>query len=581
MRAIVLALLLLGTYVPASAQATRPHKPRPSPFAWRGIVEGYYGTAWTHADRVRVLKWMGDHGFNAYVHAPKADAYQTRGWRTPYPAGDQARFDQEIQLARRRGVQWIPNLSPERGPPTAPTRLCFSCPGDLEAVVAKLRPFLDAGVRTVMISFDDIGTAFGPADAAAYAARYPGTPVEYQFARAQTEFLNALHARLGPDVQLLTVLTDYAGTVDSPYLQGVRAGALDPSVGVLWTGPHIRASDFSAADAAAYGALVGRTPIVWANWVAHDFVPSRLFLGPFRKGRDVTGAVQGFFFSPMNEPDLNMLPLATAGAWMRDPKRYDHRAAWLAAVDELAGRDGSMRDELRAWAETSYSSGLTRQEAPTAARLQHAFLRAFDRGARWTDARDALRHELVLTQRARSDLRHLRNHRIARQARPFLAIARRAARAAERGLDLLAAERPSLSLDRTRDGFAGTAQSPDPAAASALRDRMNRDWTAARASPLYVYGCRVRTRGCGGRTTNVVDNFLTQVTALDGVWQPDAARAARRLRVTLAGKRVRRDRAGRFTLPADSCGGRVLATDGAGGETSLPLPRCPHRRHGG
>jgi hypothetical protein len=116
---------------------------------------------------------------------------------------------------------------------------------------------------------------------------------------------------------------------------------------------------------------------------------------------------------------------------------------------------------------------------------------------------------------------------------------------------------------------------------TALRDALGADWSAARASPLYVYGCRVRTRGCGGRTTNVVDDFLAQVTVLDGVWQPDAARAARRLRVTLAGKRVRRDRAGRFTLPADSCGGRVLATDGAGGETSLPLPRCPHRRHGG
>src|SRR4051794_11485001 len=99
-----LCVLLLATPSPAAAQ--RP------PFAWRGIVEGPYGPPWNHAQRERMLRWMGTQGFNAYVHAPKDDLYQRTNWRDPYPAAAQREFDAEVRLARERGVEWIPNLSP-------------------------------------------------------------------------------------------------------------------------------------------------------------------------------------------------------------------------------------------------------------------------------------------------------------------------------------------------------------------------------------------------------------------------------------------------------------------------------------
>ena len=107
-----------------------------SPFAWRGIVEGAYGPPWDHAARMRVLRWMPKHGFNAYVHAPKDDLYQRTFWRDPYPRAEQAHFAQEIALARKRGIEWIPNLSPAipliptpQPPDHPPSRdICFSCP---------------------------------------------------------------------------------------------------------------------------------------------------------------------------------------------------------------------------------------------------------------------------------------------------------------------------------------------------------------------------------------------------------------------------------------------------------------------
>jgi hyaluronoglucosaminidase len=506
-------------------------------------------------------------------------------WRDPYPASTQRNFDKEIAQAADEGVQWIPNISPARGNVDDPRRICFTCPGDLDAMVAKLTPFLEAGSRTVMVSFDDIAAQLGPADAAAYAARYPNTPPEYQFGRATADFLNGLLLRLPAGTTLLTVLPDYSGTVDSPYLQGTRDGALNPAIGVLWTGPHIRASKFTAADAAAYAGLVGRTPIMWENWVTRDFVPSRLFLGPFRARQEVVGSVQGFFFNPMNEPDLNMLPLATAGDWMQDPDKYRARRSWKAAVKELArGRQPEVA-ELRAFAETNYSSGLMRTEAPTSFALQNDLIRLYSRGARWPEAADALAGELTLVRRAPRGLRKLPDRRIARQAMPFLRTADRLATAGQHGLDLLRAERPSLTITSIGNGFDGTALPPDPDAAAALREQVASEWAAARTSPLYVYGCRVTTRGCGSRPFNRMDDFLTKVTALDAAWAPNAdlAAARRQLQVTFRGKRVKHGLQGRFTLPADSCGARVLVTDGAGGETSLPLPPCPKKagKHAG
>ena len=100
MRRALFAVALALALWPGAAQAE-------SPFAWRGTIEGMYGPPWDHAQRMRVLAFLGDHGMNAYVHAPKDDLYQRTQWRDPYPAAQQAEFDREVAFARSRGVEWL------------------------------------------------------------------------------------------------------------------------------------------------------------------------------------------------------------------------------------------------------------------------------------------------------------------------------------------------------------------------------------------------------------------------------------------------------------------------------------------
>jgi hyaluronoglucosaminidase len=598
-RANLPASLILAAAV-ALASPVAPAAQARSPFAWRGIVEGAYGPTWDHGARSRVLRWMPAHGFNAYVHAPKDDLYQRTYWRDAYPAAEMAAFRHEIRTASAHGVRWIPNLSPAlpllptpRVPDRPPSRdLCFSCPADLAAVVAKLAPFRRAGAHTAMISFDDVTKTFGhPEDAAAYGAG------DEAFGRANGDFLSRLYAALrqrSPDARLLTVGADYSGTADTAYLQGLRA-ALRPEVEVMWTGVGVPSHEFAPGDAAAYGKLIGRRPLVWDNWTDDDTAgnatpagTARLFLGPYLRRPDVTGTVRGFFLNPMNEADLNLLPLATAGAWLRDPRGYARRASWLRAVRELAAHpltlatDGRrlaasarlVRASLRAWAETSWSTKLDLAEAPTFVRLSRRFLHAYDTRARWLTAASRLRRELSLVTAAPRRLAALRDRALHRQAGAFLDAAAQAAGAGRLGAALLAAERPALRVRRTGSGYLGSAHPPDPDRAAGIRSRFQAADEASRRSRYFTYGWRTPYAfeiPPYPVPPNVMNTFLDEVASRDSAWQDRAGQAASRVRVTVAGRRVRLSRSGAFRLGRRACGRLVVALDGAGGRSAQRL----------
>ena len=524
---MLVAIVALGSVVAATPAVAA------SPFKWRGIVEGAYGPPWTHAQRTKIIRWMPRHGFNAYVHAPKDDLWQRTNWRDPYPAAEQQQFSAEIRLARRRGIDWIPNLSPAQPllptpavPSTAPSRdLCFSCASDLEVVRRKLAPFVDAGARTVMISFDDVSKVMtNPEDLVAYGAG------DEAFGRANGDFLTRLEASYGGRVHILTVGADYSGTKDTAYLQGLRS-KLAPGIEVMWTGDGVPSQPFSPADARDYGNTIGRRPLVWDNWTDNDTAgnatphgAARIFLGPYRRNPDVAGAVGGFFFNPMNEAGLNELPLATAGDWMRAPRAYRPRRSWLRAVRALAGPSRARRQALRAWAETSWSNKLDPVDAPTFTARSHAFLHAYAAGAgRWTKPRLALARELRLAAHPPAA------GFFTRQAGPWFEAAHEAATAGGLGTSLLAAERPALRVRRARHGFRGSATAPDPGRAAAIRsgyESARQEW---RASTRFVYGWR------GGVAfevppyavpPNLMDGYQDSVEAIDRAWQPSAGQAA-------------------------------------------------------
>ena len=61
-------------------------------FKFRGVVEGFYGTPWSHETRLSILDHMGRYKMNSYVYGPKDDPYHNvPDWRKPYPADEAAK----------------------------------------------------------------------------------------------------------------------------------------------------------------------------------------------------------------------------------------------------------------------------------------------------------------------------------------------------------------------------------------------------------------------------------------------------------------------------------------------------------
>src|SRR4051812_39767936 len=228
-------------------------------FAVRGVVEGFYGTPWTHEARREVISFLAARGMNAYAYAPKDDARHRAEWRLPYEAAELERFGDLAAHSGALGVRLGFAISPGLD-------IDYESDVDREALLGKLQPLRDAGVSWFLLLLDDI-------------------PMQPGLALRQAALVSWLYSAL--DGAALTMCpTEYVGMHPSPYL--AELGARMPlDVDVMWTGPTVCSPEIDAADARSWTkALGGRRVIVWDNYPVNDaLMTASLHLGPYQ-GRD-------------------------------------------------------------------------------------------------------------------------------------------------------------------------------------------------------------------------------------------------------------------------------------------------------
>lgn len=581
---LTVAASLLCTLDPPAATAVAAPPDRAAgteavpQFRWRGVVEGYYGTPWTHAEREAQFTWMGAHGLNAYIHAPKDDPYQRANWRDPYPAAEEAALLHEVEAASAAGVGWIPNISPafalipsRPAPGTAASRpICFACSADVDVLVQKLAPFVAAGAPAVAISFDDVlPVSPYPQDWRTYGVGAVAA------ARMQRDLLASVRERLG--VAVITVLTEYAGTHDSPYLQAIRSGTgLDPGVEVCWTGTAVISATITAGDAAAYARLVGRDRIVvWDNYPAHDVTgpvfgrpPSRLFLGPY-EGRDprLGEAVDGIVSDPMQFPVASRIALSTMGEYLADPAGYDPEAAWERALDDAGGGG------VAVLAQNSRSSRLDRTESLQYSAAAEAFEAGLAAGG-WPAARVALDAQLAREMSAGAEVAAA-NPALFGEIEPWLSTLAANAAVTSHAADLAQLLQPDLAVSTRGDGsggmvVTGTVAPARPADAVAGLPGLASEWAALRARPPVTHGDRLTFLSdiiyVG---ENRMDRFVGGITWWVLSRLVPAAVAGTRVSVAVDGVGVTVAADGTFATTVAVGPVEVVATDGAGAVTRV------------
>ena len=77
-----------------------------------GVVEGFYGRAWTTETRIAYADYLSLAGMNTYIYCPKEDVYLRKQWASVWP-DEQWRDLQSVAAAyREKSLNWGVGLSP-------------------------------------------------------------------------------------------------------------------------------------------------------------------------------------------------------------------------------------------------------------------------------------------------------------------------------------------------------------------------------------------------------------------------------------------------------------------------------------
>ncbi|MET7593767.1 beta-N-acetylglucosaminidase domain-containing protein [Streptomyces sp. NPDC005481] len=336
--------------------------------AVRGTTEGFYGTPWTHEQRLAQLDFMARTKQNRYLYAPGDDLYRQARWREPYPARQRADFRELTDRAVRDHVTPAWAVAPGQA-------MCFSSDADVAALTRKLDAMWALGFRAFQLQFQDV--SYSEWHCGADAEEFGSGPEAA--ARAQARVANAVARRLAarhPDAAALSLMpTEYYQEGATAYRRAL-ADALDEGVEVAWTGVGVVPRTITGRELAAARDAFGHPLVTMDNYPVNDYAQDRIFLGPYR-GREpavATGSA-GLLANAMQQAEASRVPLFTAADYAWNPRDYRPEDSWRAAVDDLAGGDARGGRALSALAGNDASSVLGGDESAYLRPLVEAFWR--------------------------------------------------------------------------------------------------------------------------------------------------------------------------------------------------------------
>lgn len=291
---------------------------------YRGVVEGFYGTPWSHEARLRQLRFYGENKMNTYIYGPKNDPYHScPGWRKPYPEKESAQIRELVKVATENEVNFVWAIHPGQDIKWNDE--------DRRLLIAKLESMYNLGVRSFAVFFDDIsGEGTDP--------------------HRQTDLLNYIDrhfVKAKPDVTPLVMCpTEYNRSWSNPkgnYLTTLGE-KLDPSIQIMWTGDKV-VTDIKEESMEWINARIRRPAYIWWNFPVSDYVRDHLLLGPvYGNDTHIASAMSGFVTNPMEHAEASKIAIYGVADYAWNPGQYDAQQAWEAAIREvLPGAAGELQ----------------------------------------------------------------------------------------------------------------------------------------------------------------------------------------------------------------------------------------------
>ncbi|MFW6263708.1 MAG: beta-N-acetylglucosaminidase domain-containing protein, partial [Thermotogota bacterium] len=278
---------------------------------------------WTWNERKDIITFMGKHGYNLYIYAPKADQLHRDKWRQMYDAEFEQHFMELIETGKSSDVEVSMAISPGLS-------LVHSDAKDLMILKEKYFRFIAMGIRTISLFLDDIPeTLIHKEDKQAYPS----------LAHAQADFTNRLFESLSDkvdDMQFILCPTIYHGkqVTDYHYTLGEQ---LHDEIKIMWTGPQVCSKTLTVKNAQMVEKAFGRKPLFWDNFPVNDatMVPE-LHIGTFsgREGQ-LNQCSEGFVINPMNQAYASMPVLKNIAFYLDDPEHYDPEKGLINAIEQM------------------------------------------------------------------------------------------------------------------------------------------------------------------------------------------------------------------------------------------------------
>lgn len=279
---------------------------------FRGVVEGFYGTPWSYADRVSQLKFYGENKLNTYIYGPKDDPYHSSpDWRLPYPAEEASQLSKLVKIAKENKVDFVWAIHPGQD-------IQWN-DADRKLLIDKFEKMYRLGVRSFAVFFDDIsGEGTDP--------------------QRQAELLNYIDnsfVQAKPDVTpLIMCPTEYNKSWSDPsngYLTTLGS-KLNPSIQIMWTGDRV-ISDITQEGLDWINPLIKRPAYVWWNFPVSDYVRDHLLMGEvYGNDTDIQQDMSGFVANPMEHAEASKLAIYCVADYAWNLGKYDSRASWEAAI---------------------------------------------------------------------------------------------------------------------------------------------------------------------------------------------------------------------------------------------------------
>ncbi|MEQ8525658.1 protein O-GlcNAcase [Gracilimonas sp.] len=288
-----------------------------------GVVEGFYGTPWTHEARLDMVSFMGEVGMDTYFYAPKDDPYHRAKWREPYAGEKLEEFSELISVSKQSGVDVFFAISPGLD-------IVYSDSADFAALNNKLQAMVGLGVEHFALFLDDV-----PED-----LRHAADKEQYEnLAAAHADLINRLWDKLKEqNIEFVVCPTTYTSAWGNrDYIQELGE-TIPQEISLFWTGEDVAIAKITEAETRDWKRLIQRKPLIWDNFPVNDFEGWRPILGPLRgRSPNLPKVAEGIIANPMDRPYSSMIPLYTVADYGKDPAGYEPDTALHEAVTSLAG----------------------------------------------------------------------------------------------------------------------------------------------------------------------------------------------------------------------------------------------------